>query len=110
MAKEHLLLIPSSKSHYVYNKTNRRNFQNTNLNQKKLYKLFCTYYEKKMKTNVVPMSLVSYRQFLRKQVYSFKKLRTDVCDLCVELNLKQKRYSRSREYQVKLSLHQCQVK
>ncbi len=51
MAKEHLSLIPSSKSHYAYNKTNHRYFQNQNLNQKKLYKFFCTYYKKMMKTN-----------------------------------------------------------
>ncbi len=109
MANEHLSLIPSSKSRYAYNKTNRQYFQNTNLNQKKLYKLFCTYYKKKMKTNAVPMWSVSYRRFFQKQGSSFKKPRTDVCDLCVELYLKQKRYPRSREYQVKLSLHQHQV-
>lgn len=84
MVKDHWASIPSKGSHYSHKKTNRKYFENPDLNVTILHDLFKEYYKTKTGKDLT-LSCNSYFQFFQKNsVYSFRSPKTDICDFCAK--------------------------
>lgn len=90
MIKDHWASIPHKKSHYNYNKTNRKYFDHPDLNVKILYNLFKEYYKEKTGHDV-SLKYNTYHKFFRNSSeYLFRSPKTDVCDFCTKCEVKLK--------------------
>lgn len=89
MIKDHWATLPSKKSHYTYNKTQKNYFDHP-LNVKVLYGLFKDYYKDKAEQDL-EMKYNTYYKFFRScNEYSFRSPKTDVCDFCTKCEVKLK--------------------
>lgn len=90
IVKEHWDTIPSKKSHYCYNKTERKYFDHPDLNVKILHIMFKQYYKEKTGKDSL-LKYNTYHKFFRKcSNYSFRSPKTDVCDFCTQCEVKLK--------------------
>lgn len=90
LVEEHWTQIPHKEAHYSRAKTNRKYFENPNLNVVKIYTAFKQYfYEKTGKP--LKMGYNAYHKYFRvNSEYSFRQPRTDTCDYCAECEIKLK--------------------
>lgn len=86
MIKEHWSKIPNKKSHYG-RVSQRKYFENPDLNVKKLYKSFQQYYFEHTKTPLKMKYNTYHRYFRENSSYSFRQPRTDVCDFCTKCKI-----------------------
>lgn len=88
MVKDHWASIPHKKSHYCYNKTQKKYFEYSDLNVKILHNLFQDYYKEKTGCNTT-LKYNTYHTFFRNcSEYTFRSPKTDVCDFCTKCNVK----------------------
>lgn len=88
MVKEHWASFPSKSSHYSYNKTNKKYYDNPDLNISILYDLFKEYYKQKTQKEL-SMKYSTYQKFFKKHSdYSFRSPKTDICDFCAKCRAK----------------------
>lgn len=75
MVKEHWASFPSKTSHYSYKKTNKKYFDNPDLNISILYDLFKEYYKQKTKKEL-SMKYTTYQKFFNENSeYSFSSFK-----------------------------------
>ena len=100
IALKHLNRIPHVKSHYARKKSNRKYFTDSNLTRRKIFELFCAFYqsETKMQLN---MKYSTYREWFKKTKFSTRRPRTDVCNLC----FRKKRTSLKKSEELDYVLH-----
>lgn len=88
MIKEHWNSFPSKKSHYGRKKSERKFFDNPELNITILYSLFKEHYKEKTGQDL-SMKYSTYQKFFSKNSeYSFRAPKTDVCDFCAKCLVK----------------------
>lgn len=84
MVKTHWNLFPWKTSHYGQKKTQRKYFDNPDLNVVKLYRSFQQHYFEE-RGESLKMRYETYHRFFRENSpYAFRKPRTDTCDFCRE--------------------------
>lgn len=109
MIDEHLQSIPHEKSHYSPGKSNRLYFENPSLNIKTLFDLFKDFYLEKTGRQVKMKYASYFKYFHNSTMYTFKKPRTDVCDLCFQYEQQLKNNPGLSVIKTKLELHQKRV-
>lgn len=88
MIKNHWDSFPSKGSHYSHKKTNRKYFDNPDLNVKILYDLFKENYKTKTGKDL-SLSYSAYFKFFQKNSpFSFRSPKTDICDFCAKCSAK----------------------
>lgn len=87
MVKEHWATFPNRKSHYSHQKSERKFFDNPELNVTILYNLFKEYYAEKT-GKALTMKYSTYHQFFRKNSeYLFRSPKSDICDFCTQCSV-----------------------
>lgn len=86
--KEHWATFSHKKSHYWHKKTEKKFYDNVDLNVKILHELFKEYSELKTGEKCT-MKFKTYHKFFRPQgEFSFRSLKTDACDFCTKCSVK----------------------
>ncbi|XP_046471097.1 uncharacterized protein [Neodiprion pinetum] len=88
LVKEHWSTFPNKKSHYGSSKTERKYFENPDLNVKKMFHAFQEYYFDKTGKQLSLKYPTYHRYFRENSDYSFRQRKTDVCDFCTECKIK----------------------
>lgn len=108
LVEKHWSLIPHCESQYSASKSSKKYFVNSELNVKKLFRLFQSYF-KECKNQDLNMDHKTYHKHWKKTSnYSFRKPRTDVCDFCTENEIKL-RFDPNHPCKVLLALHKKRV-
>lgn len=109
LAQKHLSSIPHAESHYCAKKTKKLYFTNPTWSVKKLFECFQGYFRTETGMTL-GMKYATYHKFFRTQAnYSFRRPRTDVCDLCTECTVKLKLRPNDACRSL-FNLHKCRVK
>nr|XP_046491887.1 uncharacterized protein LOC124223698 [Neodiprion pinetum] len=88
LVKEHWSTFPNKKSHYGSSKTERKYFENPDLNVKKMFHAFQEYYFDKTGKQLSLKYPTYHRYFRENSDYSFRQRKTEVCDFCTECKIK----------------------
>lgn len=88
MIEKHWDSFPSKKSHYSAKKTEKKYFDNPDLNVKILYELFKEDFKLKTKRDLTLKYDTYYRYFRENSKYSFQSPKTDICDFCAKCEAK----------------------
>lgn len=87
--------MSSARFTHYSGRTTYKYFKNTNLDVKKLFRCFKTYYQEKKK-EVLPIKYCTYLKFFESLNYKFKRPKIDQCDFCMEYEAKTKSSVRER--------------
>ncbi|XP_063220830.1 uncharacterized protein LOC134530141 [Bacillus rossius redtenbacheri] len=82
--EEHWAKFPSKQSHYSRGHTERKYFENPDLNVKKMFIAFQQYYFDSTGKTLTMKYSTYHRYFRENSPYCFRQPRTDVCDFCTE--------------------------
>lgn len=88
MIEDHWASFPSKKSHYCAKKTEKKYFDNPDLNVKVLYELFKEDFKNKTGKDATLKYDTYYRYFRENSKYSFRSPKTDICDFCAKCKVK----------------------
>lgn len=86
LIQEHWATFPSKSSHYGP-VSNKKYFENSDLNVEKLYRSFKEFYFDQTKTTLNMSYNTYHRYFRQNSIYLFRQPRTDVCDFCTKCKI-----------------------
>lgn len=108
--EEHWASIPNTPSHYSANKSKQLYFDNSSLTVTELFRLFKVYFQEKTKKPLTNMKYNTYFQYFRKNSpFSFRKPRTDTCDMCEKFTVKMKENPTDMNTKTMFQLHERKV-